>query len=70
MRHRTACSRGQPPQISDQPPYFTINPLSQGVFLLNAVLTVRAHEANSHAGKGWEALTDAIVAKLNAQTQV
>jgi uracil-DNA glycosylase len=40
------------------------------VFLLNAVLTVRAHEANSHAGKGWEALTDAIVAKLNAQTQV
>lgn len=33
----------------------------QGVLLLNAVLTVRAHEAASHAGKGWEQFTDAVV---------
>ena len=37
----------------------------QGVLLLNTVLTVRAHLANSHAGKGWERLTDAIIKKLN-----
>ena len=33
----------------------------QGILLLNAVLTVRAHQANSHQGKGWEAFTDAII---------
>ncbi len=33
----------------------------QGVLMINAVLTVRAHEAASHAGRGWEQLTDAIV---------
>ena len=33
----------------------------QGVLLLNAVLTVREHEAASHAGKGWENFTDAVV---------
>jgi uracil-DNA glycosylase len=33
----------------------------QGVLLLNTVLTVRAHEANSHAGHGWERLTDEII---------
>ena len=33
----------------------------QGVLLLNAVLTVRAHEAASHAGHGWETFTDAVV---------
>ncbi len=33
----------------------------QGVLLLNAVLTVRAHNAASHAGKGWEQFTDAVV---------
>ena len=33
----------------------------QGVLLLNAVLTVREHEAASHAGKGWEQFTDAVV---------
>ena len=33
----------------------------QGVLLLNAVLTVREHEAASHAGKGWESFTDAVV---------
>ncbi|XP_019718171.1 uracil-DNA glycosylase isoform X1 [Hippocampus comes] len=37
----------------------------QGVLLLNAVLTVRAHQANSHKGKGWETFTDAVVQWLN-----
>ena len=36
----------------------------QGVLLLNAVLTVRAHEANSHKGKGWEKFTDAVLKAL------
>src|SRR5258708_6017435 len=33
----------------------------QGVLLLNAVLTVRAHEPNSHKNKGWEKFTDAVL---------
>ena len=37
----------------------------QGVLLLNAVLTVQAHRANSHKGKGWEQLTDTIIKKVN-----
>jgi len=37
----------------------------QGVLLLNATLTVRAHQAGSHQGKGWEELTDAAIAALN-----
>lgn len=36
----------------------------QGVLLLNATLTVRAHEAGSHQGKGWEEFTDAVIEKL------
>lgn len=41
----------------------------QGVLLLNAVLTVRAHEAASHAGRGWEQFTDAVVAAINQRRQ-
>ncbi|XP_068937626.1 uracil-DNA glycosylase isoform X2 [Petaurus breviceps papuanus] len=37
----------------------------QGVLLLNAVLTVRAHQANSHKERGWEQFTDAVVSWLN-----
>ena len=37
----------------------------QGVLLLNTVLTVRAHQANSHQGKGWEQFTDAIIRAVN-----
>jgi uracil-DNA glycosylase len=37
----------------------------QGILLLNAVLTVRAHEANSHKDKGWETFTDAVIRALN-----
>ncbi len=36
----------------------------QGVFLLNTVLTVRARQAQSHSGKGWEQFTDAVIEKL------
>lgn len=41
----------------------------RGVFLLNAVLTVRAHQANSHRGRGWETFTDRVVAELNARRE-
>ena len=41
----------------------------QGVLLLNAVLTVREHQANSHKGKGWEELTDTIIKKLNEKDE-
>jgi uracil-DNA glycosylase len=37
----------------------------QGVLLLNSVLTVRAHQAASHRGKGWEQFTDAILRAVN-----
>ena len=37
----------------------------QGVLLLNAVLTVRAHLANSHKGKGWEQFTDGVIKKVS-----
>ena len=37
----------------------------RGVLLLNTVLTVRAHQANSHRGHGWEQLTDRIIELLN-----
>ncbi len=39
----------------------------QGVLLLNTVLTVRAHQANSHQGRGWEEFTDAIIRAVNEQ---
>jgi len=39
-----------------------------GVLLLNAVLTVRAHQANSHKDHGWEHFTDAVIAWLNRHT--
>lgn len=39
----------------------------QGVLMLNTVLTVRAHMANSHHGKGWEEFTDAAIRALNEQ---
>ncbi|SEW19398.1 uracil-DNA glycosylase [[Clostridium] fimetarium] len=38
---------------------------NQGVLMLNTVLTVRAHEANSHKGWGWEQFTDAAIEVLN-----
>ena len=41
----------------------------QGVLLLNATLTVRAHEANSHQGKGWEVFTDRIIMELSEKRE-
>lgn len=41
----------------------------QGVLLLNAVLTVREHEAASHAGRGWEQFTDAVVRAIAARKE-
>jgi uracil-DNA glycosylase len=41
----------------------------QGVLLLNATLTVRAHQANSHASLGWQQFTDAAIRALAAQRQ-
>ncbi|MDD3342564.1 MAG: uracil-DNA glycosylase [Sulfurospirillaceae bacterium] len=41
----------------------------QGVFLLNTVLTVRASEANSHRGQGWENFTDAVIRALSEQRE-
>lgn len=39
----------------------------QGMLMLNAVLTVRAHEAASHRDKGWETFTDAVISAVNAK---
>lgn len=39
----------------------------QGILMLNTVLTVRAHQANSHRGIGWEEFTDAAIRILNEQ---
>lgn len=41
----------------------------QGVLLLNAVLTVRAHTPNSHKDKGWEKFTDAVISKVNEKKE-
>ena len=40
---------------------------TQGVLMLNTVLTVNAHEPNSHKGYGWEKFTDAIISKVNEE---
>lgn len=41
----------------------------QGIFLLNATLTVRAHEAGSHQRKGWETFTDAVIKTISEQKE-
>lgn len=41
----------------------------QGVLLLNAVLTVREGESNSHKGKGWENLTSAVINAINLKKE-
>lgn len=42
----------------------------QGVLLLNTVLTVRAHDANSHRNRGWEQFTDKVIECVNAQPAI
>jgi uracil-DNA glycosylase len=41
----------------------------QGVLLLNTVLTVRAHQANSHRNQGWERFTDAVIRRVQDKPQ-
>ena len=41
----------------------------QGVLMLNATLTVRAHQAGSHQGKGWEKFTDKVITELSNQRE-
>ncbi|MEE3148380.1 MAG: uracil-DNA glycosylase [Bacteroidota bacterium] len=41
----------------------------QGVLLLNATLTVRAHQAGSHQGKGWEQFTDRVIELISEQKE-
>ncbi|MCA9361188.1 uracil-DNA glycosylase [Candidatus Kaiserbacteria bacterium] len=41
----------------------------QGVLLLNSTLTVEAHKAGSHKGKGWEEFTDSVISKLSDQKE-
>ncbi|MCD8477939.1 MAG: uracil-DNA glycosylase [Sulfurospirillum sp.] len=41
----------------------------QGVFLINAVLTVRSSEANSHKGRGWETFTDTVIRTLSDEKE-
>lgn len=41
----------------------------QGVFLLNATLTVRAHQAGSHQKKGWEEFTDEVIKKISEKRE-
>lgn len=41
----------------------------QGVLLLNSVLTVEAHQAGSHANKGWETFTDAVIEELSTRRE-
>ena len=48
------------PTGGDLPPW-----AKQGVLLLNAVLTVAAHEPNSHKDQGWEKFTDAVIQRVN-----
>jgi uracil-DNA glycosylase len=43
--------------------------VNQGVFLLNTVLTVRAHEPNSHRGQGWETFTDKVIENLGKRKE-
>ncbi len=41
----------------------------QGILMLNAVLTVRAHQANSHKDRGWEQFTDEVIRKVNVKKE-
>ena len=52
------------PQSGDLSPW-----AAQGVLLLNATLTVRAHTAGSHQNKGWELFTDSVIDRLSEKRQ-
>ena len=52
-------------QLADVPALRLERWAAQGVLLLNTVLTVRAHSANSHRGRGWEQVTEALLEAVN-----
>ncbi|ONM12226.1 Uracil-DNA glycosylase mitochondrial [Zea mays] len=52
-------------QPADVPPVCYGNVVIQGVLMLNTVLTVREHQANSHAKKGWEQFTDEVIKTIS-----
>lgn len=60
-------------QTDTEKPYPQSGDLSawanQGVFLLNATLTVRAHQAGSHQKRGWETFTDQVIQTISSQKQ-
>lgn len=56
-----AADIGTPPPLSGDLSRWA----EQGVLLLNATLTVKAHQAGSHQGKGWEEFTDTVISKLS-----
>jgi len=56
---------GKPPPLSGNLAHWS----TQGVLLLNATLTVRAHEAGSHQKRGWEKFTNAIIQKLSNERE-
>ena len=43
--------------------------VEQGVFSMNSVLTVRAHQSGSHRNRGWETFTDAVISKLSHERE-
>ena len=54
----------------DIPTHGNLEPWAlQGVLLLNATLTVRAHQPGSHQGKGWETFTDQVIRKVNEKEE-
>lgn len=57
--------------IGTRPPDngFLVNWAKQGILMINAVLTVRAHKANSHSKKGWEQFTDAIIKAVSNKSE-
>ena len=58
-----AADLGREPAVADDLSAWS----AQGVLLLNTVLTVEDGQPQSHAGRGWEALTDALIARVTAQ---
>jgi len=67
---REACERGDEEFEFTIPAHGDLTKWAeQGVLLLNTSLTVRAHEANSHSGKGWETFTDRAIEELSRNTE-
>lgn len=61
----------QDPEVSFQVPHhgYLQSWAEQGVLLLNAMLSVRAHQAGSHQKKGWESFTDSVIEAINREKE-